>query len=197
VSATGRGAKREGLDFYSTPAWATDAILDVLLPAGGPWTKSPPRVLEPAAGEGHIIERMTARGVHTSSILAVELQSGRVLTCYQRTGVRPIAGDFTETRLREQFELIITNPPFAQAEAFATRALTLLAPGGVLALLLRLNWLGSLARVPFHRAHPADLYILPRRPAFGGAKGTDATEYAWFVWGADRGGRWSLLRAPG
>jgi hypothetical protein len=67
---------------------------------------------------------------------------------------------------------------------------------GTAAFLLRLNWLGGQARAAWHRANPCDVYVLPRRPSFTG-KGTDATEYAWMVWGTGRGGRWSVLEVEG
>ncbi len=198
MSATGRGAERQILDFYSTPAWATDAILDVLLPRGGAWTSAPPYVLEPATGDGAIVERLLARGVPHERVKGQDISGQRAAACADLTGVVPLVGDFTSRSALDgrRFELIITNPPFAQAEAFFRRSLQLLATGGVVALLLRLNWLGSRARVQLHRAHPADLYVLPKRPAFGGAKGTDSCEYAWFVWGLGTGGRWSLLELP-
>lgn len=114
---------------------------------------------------------------------------------------------------------------------FARMALHMADGVGTVALLLRLNWLGSQDRAPFHRAHPADIYILPKRPEFAaslsctakksgctyketlpieairpkicplcGAKTacstTDSIEYAWFVWGPSRGGRWSILPMP-
>lgn len=47
-------------------------------------------------------------------------------------------------------------------------------------------------RADFHRRHPSDVFVLPRRPSFTGG-GTDATEYAWFVWGPGRGNRWYVL----
>jgi hypothetical protein len=37
---------------------------------------------------------------------------------------------------------------------------------GTVALLLRLNWLGSQERAAFHRAHPSDILLLPKRPEF-------------------------------
>jgi hypothetical protein len=75
---------------------------------------------------------------------------------------------------------------------FIERALREAPEDADVAFLLRLNFLGSQRRAAFHRSFPSDVYVLPRRPSFTGG-GTDATEYCWMVWGAERGGRWSIL----
>ena len=49
-------------------------------------------------------------------------------------------------------------------------------------MLLRLNYLGSITRHDWWKEYsPTSLYVLSKRPSFTG-KGTDATDYAWFVW---------------
>ena len=89
--------------------------------------------------------------------------------------------------------LIIGNPPYSLAIEFVKRSLDLTrVQRGTVALLLRLNWLEGQARAQFHQEHPADVYVLPRRPSFTGS-GTDATAYGWFVWRPGGGGRWSIL----
>ena len=62
-------------------------------------------------------------------------------------------------------------------------------------MLLRLNWLGSEDRAAWLRRHPPSVYVLPNRPSFVEGGGTDATEYAWFIWGEGFGGTLSVLRA--
>lgn len=53
--------------------------------------------------------------------------------------------------------------------------------------MLRINFLGSIARHEWWKNNqPTALYVLSKRPSFSG-KGTDATDYAWFVW--DKTGR--------
>lgn len=100
---------------------------------------------------------------------------------------------YLTAQLDAPVEVVITNPPFSLAQEFAYKALS---EGEVVVLLLRLNWLGTDRRNPFLLAHPPSIYVLPRRPAFGpnakhiregklDAKDTDATEYAWFVWGLE------------
>ena len=59
-------------------------------------------------------------------------------------------------------DLIITNPPFSLSMEFITKSLS---EAYTVIYLQRLNWLGSQSR-----------------KELGLEKGTDATEYAWFVW---------------
>jgi hypothetical protein len=79
------------------------------------------------------------------------------------------------------YDLIFTNPPYSLAEEIITHALETWSKATVV-MLLRLNFLGSQKRKPFWDKHPvSEIYVLSKRPSFTG-KGTDATEYAWFVW---------------
>jgi hypothetical protein len=79
-------------------------------------------------------------------------------------------------------DLIITNPPFSLALEFLKKSLT---EARTVVYLLRLNFLGSQKRKEFWQNNPpSHIFTLSKRPSFTG-KGTDATEYAWFVW--DRG----------
>ncbi len=80
-------------------------------------------------------------------------------------------------------DLIITNPPFSIALEFLQKSLI---ESKTVVYLLRLNFMGSQKRKEFWQKNPpTHLFTLSKRPSFTG-KGTDATEYAWFVW--DGGG---------
>jgi hypothetical protein len=49
-------------------------------------------------------------------------------------------------------------------------------------MLLRINYLGSISRHDWWKLNsPTSLFVLSKRPSFTG-KGTDATDYAWYVW---------------
>lgn len=162
MSSTARGANRENLDSY--PAWAVDLLLDALAPHFA-WTRA--QVLEPAAGDGAIVRRLLVRGVPTTHIAATEIDPARAEM------VRAIIPDvrcadylFAPVTDVGSFDLIVTNPPFALAADFARVALGMAGDRGTVALLLRLNWLGSQERAAFHRAHPSDILLLPKRPEF-------------------------------
>ena len=78
-----------------------------------------------------------------------------------------------------EVDLILTNPPFSIAKEFIEHSMMC---STTVIMLLRINFLGSQARHDFWNQFPPDgLIILSKRPSFTG-KGTDATDYAWFVW---------------
>lgn len=80
----------------------------------------------------------------------------------------------------EPIAAVVSNPPFNMFEEFVERSLEL-AP--VVGMLLRINALGGQDRRAWWVKHRfAVKHIMPDRPSFSGMKGTDATEYAFFVW---------------
>ncbi len=198
MSATGRGAERREHDFYASPAWCVDRLLDrVSLPPG--------RWLEPAVGDGAIVRAVNA---WFSEGASMDYATGREPSwpngpMWDTMDIRPDCGvgqfsherhltaDFTWMggvawreawseghHAQNLWDVIITNPPYAQALDFVRQSLKL-AP--VVAMLLRLNWLAGAERHAFLTEHPPDVYVLPNRPSFTG-EGTDATDYAWMVW---------------
>lgn len=182
MSATNRGAERSDLDFYRTPSWCVDAILPHLPKSG--------IVLEPGCGDGAILEAMIGRGAF--HFIGVELDPARAAKA--RCFVPAIwEGDYLKLGDEPMADLVIGNPPFSLAEEFVRKSFRMVKPGGVVAMLLRLNWLEGQCRANFHREYPSSVFVLPRRPSFTG-KGTDATGYAWFVWGGIHpGGTWQIL----
>jgi hypothetical protein len=97
----------------------------------------------------------------------------------------------TESSTLWAADVIIMNPPYKLAMEFVEHAIE---SAGVTVCLLRLAFLASQKRAAFWREHPADVYVLPKRPSFTGG-GTDSTDYAWFVWSPlqEAGNRWFIL----
>lgn len=143
-----------------TPIWAVDALLRHII------FRSGDRILEPCRGTGNIYNRLPRRHIKR---YWREIDDGR---------------DYLKYHPRRRFDFIITNPPFSLALDFLKKSLN---EANTVCYLLRLNYLGSEKRQPFWMNHPpTDIIILSRRPSFTGG-GTDATEYAWFIWDtADR-----------
>jgi hypothetical protein len=180
---------------------------------GGVW-------LEPCAGEGAIIAAVNEIDAANDK---------RSITAWAGCEIRDVHvpascstwhhGSYLDQPF-EGADVIITNPPFDQAFPIAQKAVS---EASCVALLLRLNWLGSgerSGRSAWLRKHTPDVYVLPNRPSFAHkitcgcgswlvpwnldadallpyclvcegevkrAAATDATEYAWFVWGLREG----------
>lgn len=143
---------RNAYDFYPTPEWCYEK-----LPIN--WSLFD-TALEPAAGDRRIVHFL-----QNQKLLQVdwcEIQEG--LDFFEHEG---------------EYDLIITNPPFSLAQEFIEHSMSM-APTVI--MLLRLNFLGSQARHEFWKQFPPDgLIILSKRPSFTG-KGTDSSDYAWFIW---------------
>ena len=83
----------------------------------------------------------------------------------------------------EMYDMVITNPPFNQAQEIIEKAISLTVEGGYVVMLLRLNFLGSKQRKPFWEEYPPyRIYVHHKRMSFKDTGGTDSIEYAHFVW---------------
>ncbi len=163
MSSTGRARNREALGYYRTPAWCVEAILPHL-------PKHPLSVLDPGCGDG-AIGAVLAESFDVP-IIGTELHEGRAAEA-EATGhytVVHCADYLAEPAGRLAEPLIIGNPPFPLAMQFVRQSLKLAKATGndgwAVCMLLRLPWLASAGRREFHRANPADVYVLPRRPSF-------------------------------
>jgi hypothetical protein len=153
MSAAGRGAARIANDNYPTPAWATRRILEAIELVHYP--VSGPRILEPCAGEG-AISRVAREAIPNAHITAVDIRN---------TGAQTLVGSFDATQpldLGQDFDLLITNPPFDVAHEIIQaqrNAATLQV------YLLRSSFLEG-DRVEAYRNDMPDVYLMPERPNF-------------------------------
>jgi len=176
MSATGRGkTKRDPNDFYETPQWCVHRFLEKTKSRlqQGTW-------LEPCAGSGAIIRASKSFGV-PSSFVAVELQEKFMPVLAKTKGVsRVYADNFLKWHPDEyrKFQVAIGNPPYKLAEEVIKHALE---QSEQVCMLLRLNFLSSGKRCEWLQDTKPDVFVLPNRPSFTGV-GTDATDYAWFLW---------------
>lgn len=183
MSATNRGAERAAADFYPTPQGTTDAFIR--------WARVnlPPfrRVVDPCAGDGAIL-RVTEQYGYECAGMEIRPEAApdpgshlafrwgwQTADALDGAAVAP----WRDNALGGEGAVVITNPPYSLArefvEAWAPHAFWS-------AWLLRLNFAGSQRRAAWFRQHrPSHVLVLPKRPSFTGG-GTDATEYAWFVW---------------
>ena len=180
---TKRRVDSGGPDFYPTPSWATQALVDHESFNGD--------IGEVACGDGAMAEVLTTSGlfVHASDL-------------YDR-GFGETEVNFLKSN--RVFDNIITNPPYSLAEDFTLHALK--HSRKKVALLLRLAFLESAGRQRniFQKAPPSRVWVFSERVTFY-PKGEErasggTTAYAWFVWDHSHEGptelRWiSLGRKP-
>lgn len=152
------------------------------------------KVLDPGAGRGVWGERLK-QWYPQLELTAVEIDK-------ERQAINPyydnwVWGNFLSTKFigelqheYGQFDLVIGNPPYTlpgyrkAAEGFVRNAMDLLKPGGILLFLLRQNFLMGQNRFNgLYKEYPLN-YFMPtsRRPSFSGDFGTNAEDYAVFVW---------------
>lgn len=161
-------------DRYYTPAWVTEALLNVETFVGG--------VCDPGAGAGHIVDVLKRAGLAASGF-----------------DVAPDRADIVE---RDFFDLsaasvcdnVIGNPPYGTGGRLAVRfirqALALTAGSaaqGKVAMLLRVDFDSANGRRDLFADHPAFAakYVLTRRIRWANLEQSAAgpTEnHAWFVW---------------
>jgi len=170
-------------DFYPTPPHVVRMILP-FLPVVGP-------VLDPFAGDGAIVR-------------VVRDEWGIDTIGYDIDPARRIGAHVSEHRdsLSEkpwaEVPLIVTNSPYTadsgNARQCVERVIREIAPRrATAAMLLRLGFAAGKTRFDLHQDYPSDMYVLAARPSYTKDGKTDRYDYAWFVWGPDRGGRWRVL----
>lgn len=151
------------------------------------------RFVEPSAGGGPFV-RAAIPCWPDAAILAVDIRDDCRAPC-EAAGARFELGDWLSvSKTYSLATLIIGNPPYSAAEKHVHASIAALAPGGYLAFLLRLSFLGSQGRAERLWSKPGLRYLQPiaERPSFiNGA--SDNSEYALFVWQRGYDGNAELL----
>jgi len=161
---TKRIADIGGADFYPTPEWATQALLEQENFDGSIW--------ECACGDGAMSEVIKQYGYNVYSSDLYERGYGE--------------GGIDFVSINKKFDNIITNPPFHSAEQFVSSGIR--NASKKFALLLRLAFLESARRQTeiFNLNPPARVWVFSERITFYPKgvvrKGNGTTAYAWFVW---------------
>ena len=160
------------LDYFPTPAWAVRALADRI------GLNRSHRVLEPAAGGGHMSDVLAE---YAGEVVCSDLADpeGRGWGGVDFRTLPP-------PEEAERYDWLITNPPFKLAELFATRSAQFAHRRALIARLSFLEGGGRWRRL-WAEDPCTDVYVFARRVSFkegrlAGPKETSATAYAWFVW---------------
>lgn len=205
MSSTNRGGlARHAGDFYETPAWAIDLLLDELAID----ESFEGYVVDPGSGTGAIAHRVAMRAPR-ADVVGVEpnLELVQQARAARRSTIAFHEADFLTWEPDGAVDLVIGNPPYGKrwlegvertdektAEKFVMRSLEIASKKATVAMLLRASFLVAKSRRDL-RSLPADILFLESRPSFNGS-GCDSTDYAWHIWGPKRGGKWKVLQRP-
>lgn len=160
----------DSLDDFPTPPWATRALIEHVV---GKQEVEGLHCLEPACGRGYMAVPL---GEYFGRVTATDV------ALY---GFAP-PRNFLDYPDGEEFDWIITNPPFRLAEEFVLHALPRARRG--VAMLVRTVFIESVGRLErLFAVHPptAVAQFAERVPMVKGRldqKASTATGYAWVVW---------------
>ncbi len=214
--ADGEKPKKNPLEYHPTEDAAIRTFLPYLWKHMPKIIRAKRRVLDAGCGKGEIgsvilqswpnthvvgIEKHETRAFLASSALQKMADNANNTASVRHADVLSLATPAQAERLGvggpTAPDLFIANPPFSLAEAFLDVGLKLVAPTeGLVALLLRLDWLASVGRHDRHLKERPDVYVFSRRPSFRANGRTDAQEYAWFLYGPKSRGRWTVILTP-
>lgn len=173
-------------DYYATPFSATEALLNALNESGE--TLSSGTILEPSAGEGHIVKVLKDFYPYN------EIVANDIAYRSSRLGIDVNGGiDFLNYEPHRKFDTIITNPPFALAQEFIEKALEL--SNHYVIMFAKIQLLeGDKRRKMFDNSPLKYVYVFSKRvnPLRNG-EATDENGkpwastmcFAWFVWEKD------------
>jgi hypothetical protein len=186
--------EREPWDDYPTPmSWAVPCASAVL----GLVEYEVSHVIEPAAGQGNFIRALKISFPSDVIYHAHELQA-KYAPLLQSVASYVTIGDWAKGCIDEAdargpvpgcepMVLVIGNPPYNLAEEFVLNSFMPLVDGEYVAFLLRVNFLAGKARAKEFYPKAGLKYVLPFdgrpkfRPGKNGKMGSDATEYAMFM----------------
>ncbi|MDO7849579.1 hypothetical protein Q5H92_24670 [Hymenobacter sp. M29] len=131
--------------------------------------------LDPASG-GSSVDAMPY------PVALEQLGCTRITTLDIRADSRAsIKADYINWIPEQQYDLVITNPPYLIALEYIATALDDCVDGGFVVMLLRLNFFGSIGRRAFWKDHmPLYCIVHAQRPRFNGK--SDSVEYCHMVW---------------
>jgi hypothetical protein len=181
-----RTESRDSIDDFPTPPWATRALIEHIL--GRKSSIARQSCLEPACGAGHMSKVLEE---YFAAVQSSDVHD------YGFGGVR----DFlAEPYKADEFDWVITNPPFRLAEEFVLHAIRVARTG--VAILARTVFLESIGRYEgiFRHLPPTKFaQFVERVPMVKGrldSKASTATGYAWLVWEKRTANAPSLMWVP-
>lgn len=176
MSSTNRSNARNSHkeDYYVTPIHVVEEFIDAFIQVEE--IPKSVEILDPTAG-GDLTTPMSY-----PTALKNKGFTNIITHDFRPDSPADLHGDYFDLRCNNLFDIIITNPPFNLAIEITEKALTDVRDGGLVIMLLRLNFFGSKGRKYFFdKMMPKFCFVHHKRISFTGG-GTDSVEYAHFVW---------------
>ncbi len=164
-------------DFYATETKAVELLMDLEKFSNPVW--------EPAVGLGHISNVLKSHGYTVRESDIIDRIGNEVLDFLSI----PSGGGQDDGSTENPYKWngsIVTNPPYAYATEFVTKAMELVPDGQKVAMFLKLTFLESAKRRELFKKYPPirvwvatkRLRCLPNGEDRGGA----LIAYCWYVW---------------
>ena len=180
MSSTNRGYERHKADYYITPQKDVDLFLTHFIKEvlNIPYHEIKKlSFLDPCCG-GDNNNKASYINVIKDKFNPVKLLALDI----RQDSKADIKTDYLKYTTQENFDVIISNPPFYLAEDFIKKSIELISENGYVIMLLRLNFFGSKKRkIIFENNMPKYCFIHHKRISFNKTS-TDSIEYAHFVW---------------
>jgi hypothetical protein len=192
MSSTNRGGQREVSDYYVTPPDAVESFLMEFFSDHPEHDFSGKVILDPCAG-GDSEHGMS----YPDAIKKWKYEQPVEISTMDIRGdsLAYLKADYLSTSIDYHPDIIITNPPFVLAQKIIEKAMQDVKEGGLVIMLLRLNFFGSQGRVRFWDGNmPAYTYVHAKRMSFTDNKKTDSIEYMHCVWIKGQKNRFTQLR---
>lgn len=176
MSQRDSGYERKERDLYETPAWVTEALLPHL-------PDHQLEIWEPACGPGKMVRALRAAG---HEVKGTDIDRGE---------------DFLAIGPGwDNFDAIITNPPYELATEFIDRALMQMSHTyGLVAMLLRTDFDHAKTRSRLFSdcsAFAKKVVLTKRIKWFEDSKGQPSFNHAWFIWDWKHEGPPTLAYGP-
>ena len=204
MSSTNRGGDRHAADYYRTPDYCIKNFLTALSEddpnqfgwsdGGGFYQRmaSGIDILDPCAG---------GDANHPMAYPTAIKQYGWPVCCsmttvdWRQDSLATHKADFLMWNPPHTFDLAITNPPFAIAKEVIDRCMQVVSPGGLVVMLLRLNFFGGQKRFDWWQNNmPAVCYVHNHRIGFTDDGKTDSIEYCHCCWIVGEQPRFTAMR---